>query len=256
MEIYFLSPKHAHLVLHDLHISKECTKAHNGNIIGFNNSQKKLLISLMRKLETLASPYLLEIQGIEFILLRKGVYYDFPFTWGTSLIIMSEAMFDRKPIEILKILAHELVHLEQRRDPAKYDKYYKTMGFKKLAEIDFGTLEPYLLKNPDATKYNWIWHNRYVPLALCYDCKFHVLLMDYKTKELHKVESVESYYNHFGTKGQLYHPNEIVAHLVADLIVDARQHVCDGVNYDLLRRLLHKKDNANSSSLSTLSRRN
>ena len=248
MEIYFLASDRAHNVLRDLHINKGCTKPHHNNIIEFNADQKTELLLVMKKLERILEPHLLGIGRIDFILLKPGVYWDFPFTWGKSVIAMTPTMFGKPSSQILKILAHELVHLDQRRPPDKYEQYYTKLGFKKLRNIDFGALKPYLLRNPDADTYNWIWKNKYVPVALLRDCKFHVLLLEPKTLGLaaygdnvevilHKVESIPSYYERFGTKKQLYHPNEISAHLIADFLIDQIEHV--PIDYDDIINLLN-----------------
>lgn len=216
----------------------------------FNPDQKTQLLFLMKKLEKILEPYLMQVGRIEFILLKTGVYWDFPFTWSLNTIAMTPTIFKKPAHQILKILAHELVHLDQRRSPLKYEKYYETLGFKKLNNINFGALEPFLLRNPDADRYQWLWKGKYIPVALLRNCKFHVLLLELKAPGqaaygdetqviLHKIESIPMYHSRFGTKKQLYHPNEIIAHIIADFLVDDIQHV--PIDYGNIMHLLNTR---------------
>lgn len=228
MEIYFLTPEQAYPRLQNLYINTGCTRAHYGAIKQFSQKQKQILMSLI---STLPVP----VGKIEFVLLESGVYWDFPFTWGTTMIMVTPKIFTKPVAQIRKILAHEWVHLDQRRDPDKYHRYYTSLGFQQR-KIDYGSLQPYLLRNPDANKYEWIWQDSkggpiYAPIATLYNCKFKTSLLELKRSKhgtraiIHDVEDVPDYYNRFGTKRQLYHPNEITAHLLADFLVDGVKHV-------------------------------
>jgi hypothetical protein len=180
---------------------------------------------------------------IEFVLLDSGVYWDFPFTWGNSMIMMTRKIFEKSSSLIKKILAHEWVHLEQRRYPEKYEKFYQTLGFKKQY-INWSSYGIWLLPNPDADKYEWIWKSPngsiYAPAALLESsCRFRTVLFELKEGKIvriHPVEDIPAYYWRFGTTQQLYHPNEISAHLVADLLVDGIMY--DRIDYGHLRSIL------------------
>lgn len=240
MRINFLTPVEAHPKLQFLYINKGCTKAHFNRISTFNSEQKTLLLFLMRKLENLLAPYSCSVGTIDFVLLEKGVYWDFPFTWGKTMIMLTPKIFTKENNHILKIIAHEWVHLQQRKTPAKFEQYYKQLGFRK-SKVDFGALSPYLLRNPDADKYEWTWQSDdsgpiYAPVALIHQCKFSSLLLevvdpyaasygDENQTILHKIEDIEPYYSRFGTKRQLYHPNEITAHLIADYLVGGKKYI-------------------------------
>lgn len=227
MELYFLKPSDAYIRLQDLHINRGCTKAHYGMIREFNGEQKTLLIHLMKQFNQLLASYPTDIGKVEFVLLDRGVYWDFPFTWNKTIIAMTPKIFERKHKDMLKILCHEWVHLDQRRNPSKYHQYYRKIGFHRQ-RVDFGGLTSYILRNPDADQYEWVWTDQdtghqYAPVALLYKCKFLIYLLDH-TGTLSPVERVPAYYERFGTKRQLYHPNEITAHLIADKVVDGVSH--------------------------------
>jgi hypothetical protein len=247
MEIYFLTPLQAYPKLRNLVINKGCTQAHHDNITDFNGAQKTLFLFLMKKLEKLLDKYLIEVGRIEFVLLKAGVYWDYPFTYGESIISVTPKLFEQSNDKILKVLAHEWVHLDQKRSPEKYEKYYTTLGFRK-AQVRYGILESRLLRNPDADKYEWIWTYKkkiYAPVALLVDCKFHSVLLEIKNPKMtvdspeviiHMATDITPYHTRFGTTKQLYHPNEIVAHIIADFVVDRVKHV--PIDYDQITKLL------------------
>lgn len=249
MKIFFLTPQQGHIKLQNLMVNRGCTTSHHGRIIDFDSAQKTLLLFLMKKLEKMLSPYLVEIGRIEFVLLDKGVYWDYPFTYGESIIAMTPKLLKRPHNEILKVLTHEWVHLDQRRTPQKYEKYYHTLGFRK-AQINFGLFTPYLLRNPDADIYEWIWINEnkvYAPIATIINCQFNELLLEIKDSVtvdspeviIHMINDIPAYAKRFGTKRQLYHPNEIVAHIIADMLVDHVKYV--PIDYDDVISLLMYK---------------
>lgn len=239
MEIYFLTPEQAYPRLQDLYINVGCTRAHRNAITSFTPEQKNTVLMLMREIENLP----IKIGLIEFVLLERGVYWDFPFTWGKTMIMMTPKIFSKPRNVIKKILVHEWVHLDQRRHPQKYEIFYQTLGFEKR-HINFGALQPYLLRNPDADRYEWIWISEkggpiYVPVALIRSCKFSTVLLEFRANEvlIHDIKEIPAYYERFGVKRQLYHPNEITAHLIADLLIDQVQHA--SINQSHLRRLYY-----------------
>jgi hypothetical protein len=233
MEIYFLTPEQAYPRLQHLHINAGCTRPHYEAISVFSGKQRELLLHLMKQLNEIlgaaGSARTPSAGKIEFVLLERGVYWDFPFTWGKTMIMITPKIFEKSNKSILKILTHEWVHLEQRRHPRKYHRFYRTLGFRKH-HIDFQELglSSHLLRNPDADQYEWIWQSPtggpiYAPVALLKSCEFHTLLLRFNGMDrapiIYRLKDVPLYYERFGVKKQLYHPNEITAHLIADMLV-------------------------------------
>ena len=209
-----------------------------------------MILRLMKDVENLFCEHTFKMGRINFVLLRNGTYWNFPFTVGSDIIVVTQALLDKGPRKIMKILTHEMVHLDQRRDPGKYERYYRKLGFQK-AHVELGVLQHYILQNPDGERYEWIYrigNKTYIPLALLLDCKMHCVLVELHqnpamaytvagVRTIHKVDSVSRYYHRFGTKRQLYHPNEIVAHLIADYLVDKREYYT--IDYNDIKEILN-----------------
>jgi hypothetical protein len=155
-------------------------------------------------------PFINDVPRLRIITVKSGN----PFTIGRSTIVFPLAYFRQPRNTQKKILVHELVHLHQRRYPALYASYYQRLGFQKSTSADIlpATLKAKLMYNPDGEHYEWIWRDRYMPVAV--DHKSY--LWDLRRQRLLPVDQVPDYANAFGTKRQLYHPNEIVAHQITD----------------------------------------
>jgi len=243
MEIYFLDVDTATQHLQNLQIvdpQMGCTASHHGNIVPFSREQRAILEDAIQSLPLAGR--------MDFILLRAGTYWDFPFTWGHWTVVVTTKFFERPADDIIKILTHEWVHLDQRRHPLKYENYYqRTLGFRKR-QLNFGRWSQYLLRNPDGDRYEWEWldgHKRYIPMAthehFGSSCQFRTLLLevslpDYTVTHSHPVEQVSSYWNRFGTRKQLYHPNEIIANIIADYLVNGTKY--PQINYQEIDTLL------------------
>lgn len=230
--------------LKNLYINNRCTYTHHNNCLTFSVRQKSVLAAATARACKSLENYLIRFPTVEFILLNEGVYWNFPFTYGKTMIVVTPKFFSRTPPQICKTLVHELVHLDQRRSPMKYKRYYRTLGFRKR-QISFGKLAPYLLRNPDAEKYEWTWtgydKKLYIPVALLVNCKFHSVLIEMQRGvdhiKLHNIKDVKSYATRFGTARQLFHPNEIIAHIIADLVVDKVEY--PQIDYEHIRTILN-----------------
>lgn len=222
-------------------------QTYRNNTIDFDPKDKSLLIHLLNKVQRkFQNKCLLEIGNIQLILLKRGCYWNFPFTLNNTIVFTPE-LLDKPHSKIVEILIHEVVHIDQKRNQKKYDDYYATLGFERY-DIDFGELTQHLLDNPDGVKYEWLWNNKYIPCAvLTPDLKFRSLILEINTNhnsyddthyKVHELDKVPIYNNRFGTLRQLYHPNEISAHLISDWIYHDKEHV--QVNYDELVTVLNR----------------
>lgn len=242
-----------HMNLDQLIRKMEGTLSYHGNGETFNTEQRRIVYDIFSHLSRILIPYDFEIGHIKLILLRSGCYWDYPFTLGMDMIIITESLFYKKKDKLKEIFLHELIHLDQRRDPEKYEQYYRSLGFAKY-NIKWGILTNDLLNNPDGVQYEWIWKSPasdilYLPCAVLDKGKVITLIVmvrDYETInyditksfKIVPIEQAPLYHGRFGTTRQLYHPNELTAHLITDWIIkDLKYHQIDYVDLrDLLTR--------------------
>lgn len=243
-----------YMVYNFLSAAEAATRLHNLNVnepvdpsricMDFEAGQKSLVLKVMKDAENVFSQYAFRIGTVNFILLQRGSYWDFPFTLHDT-VVMTSALLDQPQLRILHTITHEIIHLDQRRKPEKYEKYYRTLGFAKV-RINFGLLGPFLLKNPDASHYEWIFNGKYVPVALLLQGKIHTVILKMKSgtqpstmhiRKMLPVSKVSRYATRFGVHRQLYHPNEIVAHIMADYLVYKEEYL--QIDYVQVRELLN-----------------
>lgn len=221
------------------------TKTYNNNTLDFSQRDKELLYHLMRRVQIKFHDHCrLDIGTIALILLDRKCYWDFPFTLKDT-IIFTPALLDKHHNKVVEILIHEIVHIDQKRNQNKYNNWYPRLGFSRY-NIDFGRLGPYLLDNPDGARYEWVWMDKYIPCAILTDNgTFMPLLLRIDQTHGHKIvykilemKQVPEYCHRFGPLRQLYHPNEITAHLISDWIGRDIQYA--GIDYSEISALLNK----------------
>jgi hypothetical protein len=223
MKIKFLDAAEANYRLRNLKLLnlpkiKKCTNLHFNKAISFTEQQKTILTELADYIKWKIINY------VEFALLKPGVYWDYPFTYGKTIIVITPKVLLKSRFELLRILAHEYIHLDQRIRPNKYERLYNRLGFYK-AKIDYGWLTQYLMHNPDGEKYEWLWTDPctlkvYAPVSLMINCKFKTFLVEPTptTLKVYPDKKIPSYWKLFGNIRQICHPNEIVAHLLCNTI--------------------------------------
>jgi len=134
------------------------------------------------------------------------------------------------------IIVHELIHIDQRLNQNFYNNIYKLWGFEKVNKINnFNVLKNNSRTNPDGLDLYWIWNynNKHYWIGKIYDTKFNNI-SDATSKicTMDKINGIYKYNNHmvnlnesndykyfFGNiSGNDYHPNEIVAEYMTQII--------------------------------------
>lgn len=183
---------------------------------------------------------------IDFIKFKKGFEWNCPFTIGVDTIILSSTVMEDAikgkahshfRERVLEILVHELVHLHQRREPDQYIHIYTDIfGFIRKHVNLTHDLSQYVVTNPDGHNYEWIMPFRInaetkflLPVAILEQGAVTGVLVELTTmngqifhNRNNTVIPIAAYplYNElFGVQQQLYHPNEIIAHLISQYIV-------------------------------------
>lgn len=134
------------------------------------------------------------------------------------------------------IIVHELVHIDQRINPNFYNNIYRLWGFHKVNNIiNFDILKNNNRTNPDGLDLYWVWNfnNKHYWIGKIYDNNTNNI-SDATSKicTIDKINNKYVYNNHmvnlnqsndykyfFGNvSGNDYHPNEIIAEYMTQII--------------------------------------
>jgi len=196
-----------------------------------------------------------------FLKLRQGVEFDFPFTLhkkhrpNDGCIVLSEkqlqrAIYARRTAqprltrEFMNTLVHEMVHLHQKCNQRFYDRIYKQYFSMHERSVKLSPeIRKYLVTNPDGyDNCRWvikfdIEKNRptwFLPVLMFkpgtreFAEMLIVLKMDRfgnLSNDGNKIMAISAfslYTKLYGIPYQRYHPNEIMAHLVSDYIINGK----------------------------------
>ena len=183
---------------------------------------------------------------IKYIKLKENIDWNYPYTINHCIVIpqllindIISAVIDisdnnennlwnvyRKNYnninKYVTLLCHEMIHISQRYrtkliDDTLNNIYINIWGFNKIS-ININNK----ITNPDTNEDDWtitINRNTYYLLLTLYNNIPTGFLMCTNTSKIYSIDNTPEYTKKFyGLKTQLYHPNEIFAHLVADYI--------------------------------------
>lgn len=219
--ITFLSVAASVARLSGLDIGQGCTlRHHDGRVLVFSAAQKVRMRRLVASL-----PFTV-VGDLDFVLLAAGTYWDFPFTVGTTTVVLTEKFFTFRNQPL--VLAHEWVHLQQRLYPQIFADMYHRWGFRRAPATRLPSSYN-LLRNPDGERYEWIWKSpvsgeEYLPFChIKQDCGFEVLFAEVNSAgEVtgRMIPPTEEFAEAFPeATHQNYHPNEISAHLISQSLL-------------------------------------
>ena len=176
-----------------------------------------------------------KIKSINFIKTRDNMDWNFPYTFITNEhnVIVFTSKFLNNNKKILKsTLYHEIIHLEQKNNFEFYENIYLTkLDFHKIYIENYNILNDYITTNPDGFyKDNYLYvykiNNKYVFPFLDNKLEDKIVNIDkinnnyyinLKTiRNLHTEPAIIYKYklpNKTYLIDQLYHPNEVYAHL-------------------------------------------
>ena len=199
-----------------------------------------------------------DVSSIKYIKLREHIDWNYPYTINNCVVLPQTVINEmvatfnqlavRKPghgpngeewnvtrkdynpvNHYANILCHEWIHIIQRYPTKKiYDTlisiYTDLWGFTPKNSTDKTSKHISRITNPDGANDQWqmtIGNHTYTPiLSLNNETQKPVgFLINNKSGKWHDLHHSMMYINKFyGLKGQLYHPNEVFAHLVADFV--------------------------------------
>ena len=164
-------------------------------------------------------PWLL---NTEIVTLHPTAEAGMPHTRPPNLICMPQYYPEDR---LQKTLAHELIHIDQRRRPYKWNAFFEKEGWTPIeeSEIPQRWLQRCRL-NPDTVDQRfWAWKNRYVPLPLFEredKPDLRQVLVHWWDKEtgVRQAEAPRSFQERYGNRpSQPEHPRELAAVELAEI---------------------------------------
>lgn len=139
------------------------------------------------------------------------------------------------------IIVHELTHIDQRINVNFYNNIYNEWGFINVDNIEnFNSIRELNRTNPDGLNINWLWlhNNKYYWIGKLYNNNYSNI-SDATTKiciinkvndkyiytgEIMNMSQSKEYLEYFGNiPGNNYHPNELSAEYLTELIYNDRK---------------------------------
>jgi len=224
----------------------DCIKLYHENTIEFTNEEKKILNQLVEEFLNKIGDFKPIFEDMKFIKVNDIIESSMPHTRGDYIVFSKKCVNkflngDNK-IDFFKLLAHEQLHILQRKYPEKfkilYEEYWNLKQIPKLPEI----LKNINRTNPDALPNNlWVFtssNGYYLPLCIynnnttslrdtrnvyftCEnkDNKFIFLNLKEEIEEPKLLSQNKEFTDFFGHESSNnYHPNEISASLFEIII--------------------------------------
>ena len=212
---------------------------------------------LFHRLKKISPTLIPNKKPIGLIKLAENIDWNYPYTINHCIILpirfINSLKINPNQSEIAQktsILCHELIHILQRNNRIySYHNrifdfiYCKFWGFIKLQKGDIDIQNKYnynILTNPDGYNYQWAMYlnnaSQYLvpilvtdkthkPVGILVESEKNSIGKYFLTGRWSPIENVAHYMNKFyGMTHQLYHPNEIMAHLISDYIILGKLH--------------------------------
>lgn len=184
----------------------------------FSDDERRRLRAIVQLFPELRS------RAWNFVKVASYMDFEFPYTLQDVVILPSTFLRQHSRHEAAITLLHESLHIEQRANPSKFNRYYKTAwGYTrpKRLLIPIGIWER-TVTDPDAPDIKWVrkMDNNFWWMALSlHDQEHHPVGMAYRcvqerpghyrvTTESRLLTSMTS---HFFGETDVYHPNELYA---------------------------------------------
>ena len=198
----------------------------------------------------------------KFIKLRHQLDWELPYTLNDCIVIPEKMIVGMMKAHATNntdmvtyyanTITHEAVHLHQKRNPQFYNSMFKQFwGFQQVHPDKIKFKKEYLrnwITNPDGMKVEWIFSVKknnnvewYVPLLTIdsNDSTKHAGVLVQLKEVMDKtgrsvfltvghtnIANIPEYVRKFyGHDVQLYHPNEISAHILADYVIKKKMNI-------------------------------
>ena len=213
---------------------EEMKEFYINNVKNFTEDEKQSIIESINYLYRNYTNKVPLLKEWNIIKVSKDVDWGFPFTIN-KYIVLPEGKISGK-IGLAKILFHEQIHIMQREMPGVFKDYYKnTWGYEEYKLPSDDWIKKYLVINPDSDDYyKWkLDEDLYLlPLPTTYNKHYkfteNALFLTKDGKILSKdgepyiesLRNISKYGIRFYNASSLYHPGEIFAFILTDMVFD------------------------------------
>ena len=212
---------------------KEMLEIYKENVMDFTEPEKESVTDAVRYLFTKYKGKIPLIRTWNIIKMNDDIDWGFPYTLGNN-IVLPKRVISENPAELAKTLFHEQLHIIQRNEKSIFNDFYvKEWKFQEYSLPDDPWINKYLVHNPDSDNfylYKLTPELLILPLPTTFNKhhKFdeHVLFLTKDLKILSKddkphvepMRNVIQYNQRFYNADSLYHPNEIFATVLTDMV--------------------------------------
>lgn len=203
------------------------------NVMDFTVDEKNAITNAINYLFSQYKNKVPLIKEWNIIKLNNIMDWGYPFTLDKYIVLPSERISSNAK-ELAKTLFHEQLHIIQRKEPTIFKEFFtKQWKFESYELPDDPWINEYLVINPDSDDfYKWkLTDELYlVPLPTTYNKQYSFtemgMFLNEKGKILAKgklpyvvpLRQVADYTTRFYNAGSLYHPNEIFATILTEML--------------------------------------
>lgn len=214
----------------DMDKKEEMKITYINNVMEFNNNENEAITGAIDNLFKKYKNKVPLITKWKIIKLNSNMDWGYPHTIGDYIILSSNMSNNME--ELSRTLFHEQLHIIQRKEPEIFKKMYKDVwNFEDYKLPNNEWINKYIVHNPDSDDYYSykLNNNLYiVPLPTTYNNSFteEAIFLDKNKKIIENGEEpyivplkqLVDYNTRFYNSQALYHPNEIFATLLTDII--------------------------------------
>lgn len=195
-----------------------CKEIYKKNIINFTDKQKSILINLISKVDNILKKYK-AFYNIpwKFSLVNNNIENGFPHT-HLDIIILSTIFFNKPSNMQLSTLIHEKIHIYQKLNKSKTEKFYNSYNFKKK----YKNTSELRRTNPDLDDFVWEYNN----ISFYSEYKKNSTNLgdiEIKLQNLNNNNNLDKNFSidDFKDNPNIYeHPDELFAYFLTDKIVN------------------------------------
>lgn len=214
-------------------IGEDMVQMYKDNVMDFTDNEKQLITDSIKYIFSTFKDKVPLIRTWNIIKTDNNMDWGFPYTLGDN-IVLPKRVISENTKELAKTLFHEQLHIIQRNEKEIFkDFYIKQWKFQPYDLPDDEWINKYLVRNPDSDDfylYKLSDELYALPLPTTFNNHYkfdqHSLFLNNKYKILAKedqphvepLKNVVEYNQRFYNVTSLYHPNEIFATLLSEML--------------------------------------